>query len=204
MSLRQIALLFPFLAVVLPPVAAGEITDIPEVGVHHPILTVEKSVNPQNLMVVYTKIDANGHFVADTAERDRPEFDFYWLMSGKDYKPVNWMIKKEIRRRFECQSRLADRPTHFVIHMNDLKEVDSDIEEAKVDVYATGIDGARDVEARMTLGPSDGNMRIRLFSIYTEGRAFPPAIFSVTLKGEEIVNGRPTGKRVARKYDAKR
>jgi len=88
--------------------------------------------------------------------------------------------------------------------MSDLKEVDSDIREPKVDVYARGGDGARDVEAQMTLGPSDGNMRIRLSSIYTEGRAFPPAVFSVTLKGEEIVNGKPTGKLVSRKYNAKR
>jgi hypothetical protein len=45
-------------------------------------------------------------------------------------------------------------------------------------------------------------MRIRLSSIYTEGRAFPPAVYSVTLKGEEIVNGKPTGRKVVRKYNA--
>jgi len=204
MPIRQISLCFSILAISLLRVAAVEITNITEVGAHHPILTVGKSVNPQNLMVVYTKVDANGHFLADNADPDRPEFDCYWLMDGKNYKPVNQMIKKEIRRRFECQSSPADRTTHFVIHMNDLKEVDSDIREPKVDVYANGSDGARNVEAQITLGPSDGNMRIRLSSIYTEGRAFPPAVFSVTLKGEEIVNGKRTGKWVSRKYDAKK
>lgn len=203
MPIRQIPIFFSFLAVFLLRIADAEVTNIAEVGVHHPILTVGKSVNRQNTMVVYTKVDADGRFLADNANRDRPEFDFYWLMDGKDYKPVNWMIKREIRRRFACQSAPADRATHFVITMNDLKEVESDIRNPKVDVYARGSDGARGVEAQITLGPSDGNMRIRLSSIYTEGRAFPPAVFSVTLKGEEIVNGKPTGKLVARKYDAK-
>ena len=75
-------------------VAAAEVTDIPEVGVHQPILVVEKNVNPQNLMVIYTKVDAKGLFLANPADQDRPVFDFYWLMDGKNYKPVNGMIKK--------------------------------------------------------------------------------------------------------------
>jgi hypothetical protein len=46
-------------------------------------------------------------------------------------------------------------------------------------------------------------MRIRVTSIYTDGRAFPPAVFSVTVKGEEIVHGRLTGKKVSWTYGAK-
>ena len=46
-------------------------------------------------------------------------------------------------------------------------------------------------------------MRIKVASIYTEGRAFPPAVYSVTLKGEEIVNGKVSSKKVVRKYFAK-
>jgi len=183
---------------------AGDVENIPEMGAHQPILTVGKNVNPQNLMVVYTKLDGNGRFLTNPADRDRPLFDFYWLMDGKNYKPVNGLIKNEISKRLECQSGPGDRATHFVINVNDLKEVNSDIKEPKVDVYASGSDGARDVEAQMNLGPSDGNMRIKLSSIYTEGRAFPPAVYSVTLKGEEIVNGKLTGNKVARRYEAKK
>ena len=40
-------------------------------------------------------------------------------------------------------------------------------------------------------------------SIHTEGRAFPPAVKSVTVKGKEVVDGVPTGKKVTRKYDAR-
>jgi len=204
MSIRKVLLAISLLAVSMLRVAAAEVTSIPEVGAHQPILTVGKNVNPQNLMVIYTKVDADGRFLANPADQGRPVFDFYWLMNGKDYKPVNAMIKKELRRRFECQSSPSDRATRFVVSMNDLKEVDSDITDQKLDVYAKGSGGARDVEAQMTLGPSDGNMRIKLSSIYTEGRAFPPAVYSVTLKGEEIVNGKLTGKKVVRKYLAKK
>jgi hypothetical protein len=204
MPIRKASLAASLLAVSMLRAAGGEVTDIPEVGAHHPILTVGKNVNPQNLMVLYTKVDAHGRFLANPAAQDRPVFDCYWLMGGRNYKPVNRLIKQEIGKRFECQSIQNEGATHFVISMNDLKEVKSDIKESKVDVYATGSDGARGVEAQVTLGPSDGNMRIKLSSIYTEGRAFPPAVHSVTLQGEEIVDGKPTGKKVARKYEAKK
>lgn len=189
-------------ALSIPFAPAREVENIPAVGAHQPILIVEKNVNPQNLMVIYTKVDANGRFAADPADPDRPVLDFYWLMDGKTYKAVNGLIKSEIGKRLEFQSGSGERATQFAIKVNDLKEVNSDIKDPKMEVYARGAAGARDVEAEMSLGPSDGNMRIKLSSIYTEGRAFPPAVYSVTLKGEEIVNGKLTGKKVVRKYSA--
>src|SRR5678815_4655824 len=91
-----------FTAAILRAVA-GEVATIPEIGAHHPIVILEKNVHPQNLMVVYTKEDVNGRFLADDADRNRPVFDFYWLMDGKNYKPVNGLIKNEIGKRFEWQ-----------------------------------------------------------------------------------------------------
>jgi hypothetical protein len=155
-------------------------------------------------MVIYTKEDASGHFLMDPADPSRPVFDFYWLMDGKNYKPVNGMIKSEIIKRFEWQLSRTNPKTHFIVNLNDLKEVDSDIKDAKIDVYAGRADGIRGAEAQMTLGPSNGHMRIKLTSIYTEGRAFPPAVYCVVLKGEEIVDGKLTGKKVTRRYDAKK
>lgn len=181
----------------------AEVRNIPDIGAHHPILIVEKNVNPKNRMVVYAKSDQSGRFLTDPADRNRPLFDFYWLMDGKTYKPVNRMIKAEIRKRLECQRNASDQGSHFTVKVNDLKEVNSDIREPQMDVYATEKDGERKVEAQMNLGPSDGNKRIRLSSIYTEGRAFPPAVQSVTLVGEEVVDGALTGNKVTRKYLAK-
>ena len=188
-----------FVATALPVGSAG-VANLPAIGAHQPILTVEKKVNPANKMVVYSKVDANGRFAADPAKRNRPMLDFYWLMDGRNYKPVNGMIKSEIGKRFIPQWSPDNRGGHFTVDVNDLKEVNSDIRNPKMDIYANATGGG--VEAQMNLGPSDGNMRIRLSSIYTEGRAFPPAVESVTLKGEEIVNGSLTGKKVSRRYVA--
>ena len=203
MPIHKVALAISIFTVSILRSAVGEVATNSEIGSHHPILIVEKNVNPQNLMVVYTKEDANGRFLTDEADRNRPVFDFYWLMDGKNYKPVNGMIKNEIGKRFDWQLSPTNPATHFVVNLNDLKEVDSDIKDPKIDVYASRGGGSRGVEAQMSLGPSNGNMRIKLTSIYTEGRAFPPAVYSVTLKGEEIVDGKPTGKKVTRRYDAK-
>jgi hypothetical protein len=180
---------------------AAEVSDIPEIGAHEPILVVKKNVHPENLMVVYTKVDAEGHFVPDPHDPKLPILDFYWLMGGKSYKPVNPLIKIEIRKHLELQTSGTDAK-HFVISLNDLKVVSSDIGQPKVDVSVDPAGAGHKVEAWMNLGPSDGNVRIRLTSIHTEGRAFPPAVYSVTLKGEEVANDRMTGKQITRRYDA--
>jgi len=203
MPIHKVSLAIAIFTVFILRAGAVEVANIPEIGVHQPILTVGKNVHPQNLMVVYTKVDANGCFFTDHADRNRPVFDFYWLMDAKHYKPVNGVIKTEIGKRLECQLGTSSRTPQFTVNMNDLKEVDCDIRDPKMDVYAIGTGDARDVEAQMNLGPSNGNMRIKLSSIYTEGRAFPPAVYSVTLKGEEIVDGRRTGNMVTRRYAAK-
>jgi hypothetical protein len=182
---------------------AAETARVPEAGAQRQILVVEKNVHPENLMVVYTKVDADGHFVPDPDRPSQPMLDFYWLMDGKKFKPVNPLIKSEIRKRLAIRPDSTDGPTRFAVNVNDLKEVACDIEQPKMDIYVNGSGNDRDVEAQMNLGPSDGNMRIKVSSIYTEGRAFPPAVYSVTLKGEEIVNGKVSAKKIVRKYYAK-
>jgi hypothetical protein len=183
--------------------AAVEVTNIPQIGAHQPILIIEKNVHPENRMVVYTKVDADGRFVPDPNNPDRPLLDFYWLMDGKTYKPVNPLIKSEIRKRLELQPASDGAANHFVVSINDLKEVNSDIKQPKVRVSIGGTAEDRDVDAEMKLGPSDNNVRIKVSTIYTEGRAFPPAVYSVTLRGEEVAKGKLTGRKVTRKYDAK-
>jgi hypothetical protein len=60
MQLGKASLAISIFAVSVLRIAAAEVTDFPEVDAHPPILIVGKSVNPQNLMVVYTKVDADG------------------------------------------------------------------------------------------------------------------------------------------------
>jgi hypothetical protein len=182
-----------------PSASAKDVGNIPEIGRHQAIFNVSKNVNPQNIAVVYTKVDDKCRFVNNPENRDQPIFDFYWLMDGKTYKPMNGMIKSEFRKRMSFVDGAGDRATHFVIDANDLKEVNHDIADPRLDVNSKAISGNCDVEAFITLGPSNENARVRVTSIYGEGRAFPPKVYSVTIKGVDV----KTGKAISRKYDAK-
>jgi len=184
---------------VSPQSMAKDVGNIPEIGKHQSIFQVNKNVNPQNVAVVYTKVDDKCRFVNNPENRDQPIFDFYWLMDGTNYKPMHSLLKSEFRRRMSFVENAGDRATHFIIDANDLKEVDHDIEDPRLDVNAKVIAGGCDVEAFITLGPSNGNARVRVTNIYGEGRAFPPKVYSVTIKGIDV----KTGKAVSRKYDAK-
>ncbi len=191
--------LLSLVSLLAPEAQAKEIGNIPEVGVHQAIFHINKNVNPQNIAVVFTKVDEKCRFVNDPENRDNPIFDFYWLMDGKNYKPMNGLIKNEFKKRMSFAEDSGDRETHFVIDANDLKEVNHDIADPRLDVNSRKLDSGCDVEAFITLGPSNDNARIRLTSIYGEGRAFPPKVYSVTLKGVDV----KSGKEISRKYDAK-
>ena len=184
--------------------SAKEINDIQEIGLHQQILTVEKNVNSQNLAVVYTKVDDKCRFVNDPSNRDQPVFDFYWRMDGSRYKPMNSLIKSQFYNRVSFVDGSGDRSTTFLIEAKDLKEVKHDLgDHPMLEVFAKSINGKCDVQAFMNLGPSDNKARIRIDSIYGEGRTFPPAVTAVTLKGEVVdKEDKGTGKRVARRYTA--
>jgi hypothetical protein len=201
MKTPQLALLACLLSLASLPASAKEITDIPELGAHQQIFLVEKNVNPENVAVVYTRLDAQCRFVPDAENRDEPVFDFYWRMNRSSYKPMNSFFKDEFHRRMSFAGGDA---SHFELDANDLKEVKHDLgANPRVTVAAFRAGAGCDVQAFITLGPSDGHARIRIDSIYGEGRSFPPKVYSVTLKGEVVdQNGKGTGKMVARKYSA--
>ena len=199
MSIPRVFLILPALLVAVQVSGVARAANLPEIGAHQPVLIVEKNVNPQNKMVVFTRLDARGRFQTDRTNGNRPVLDFYWLMDGRNYKAVNPLIKKEIRKRFAGQWK-GSEAVSFTVQMQDLKEVNSDIEDPKMEICARETEGVTNVEAQMNLGPSDGYKRIRLAAIYTEGRAFPPAVESVTLKGEELIDGQLTGRKIVRKY----
>ena len=177
---------------------AGGARNIPQIGEHYPIIIVEKDVNPQNIMVVYTKL---GRQCEMQLEDQEPNFNFYWLMDRKSYKPVNSIIESNIRGRLELEAAQggAQRDTFFV-KVNDLKEMDHDLKNPKLTVKSRLENGKCFVESFMQLGPSNGNVMIRLDSIFTEGGSlFHPTPDQVTLKGVNL----KTGAAVSRTYKAK-
>ncbi len=158
------------------------------IGPHHPIILIKKNVNPQNQMVAYTKVNSACEFVLD--QNQSPLFDFYWLMDGVNYKPVHPRIKNEIRSRLTLD-RSHDART-FSASINDLKELDTDLEDARMTVKSRASRQACVVEGFMTLGPSDGNAVVKINSIYTEGRGLlRPKVVSVTIEGISVRTGQP-------------
>jgi hypothetical protein len=185
--------------------AAGPmIAAIPEVGPHYKVVTVKKSVHPQNDLVAYTRLDEDCR-VAREGKDKTPVLDFYWLMDHARYKPVNPLIKKGIRKRLEVETAPAASagPDGFAVRLNELKEVEHDLgPNPRLRVRARRTPRGCVAEARMTLGPSDKNAEIRLEEIYSEAELkgrLSAKVKSVTLKGVDV----KTGKRIARVYRAK-
>lgn len=184
--------------------AAGTaIASVPEIGPHYKVVTVKKSVHPQNDLVVYTRLDEHCRVVRE-GKRKRPVFDFYWLMDHSRYKPVNPLIKSGIRKRLEVEDGAAagGGPDTFYVRLNELKEVEHDLgPNPRLSVRAAKTAKGCAAEARMTLGPSDQDAEIRLDEIYSEAELkgrFSAKVKAVTLKGVNV----KTGKRVVRVYRA--
>src|SRR5437868_10402489 len=134
--------------------ALAQPTTVPEIGSHYPIFKVEKNENPENIMIVYTKLDANCHLQVDSSTAGNPVFDFYWLMNRQTYKPVNSLIKSSVKDRLRVAP--ANNSDTFMAQLNDLKEVDSDIRDPRLTVTSeANSQGQCQVHPYLTLGPSD-------------------------------------------------
>ncbi|CAN5504571.1 hypothetical protein BH10BDE1_BH10BDE1_12780 [soil metagenome] len=180
-------------------VGRGEVT-LSEIGAHYPIFFVEKNENPQNVLVAYTKLDANCNVVKVNGQ---PLLDYYWLMDRVKYKPVHPLIKSGIRDRLKLAGTVSSDPRTFSIQMTDLNELQQDLGVATLEVLASKQDGGCHVAASIKLGPSDGGKIVNLESLYTESsKTFLPPfrkVKSVTLSGTGIADARP----IKRQYLAK-
>lgn len=178
--------------------AVNSVKSIPEVGPHYPLFRFEKNENPQNIMVIYSKADANCNLEMTNGQ---PVFETYWLMDGKDYKKVHNLIEKGIDDRLEMIP--SKNKNSFFVKLHDLEEVQSDIADARVRVNAKKSDKDCDLSATITLGPSDQNKTIRLEKLYSDSSKIikPPfrKIKSITLSGVDT----KTGEKIERTYQAR-
>ena len=180
-------------------VQAAGIKVVDPIEAHYPIISVEKDVNPQNIMIVYTKLDKDCSFIVNNKETGSPTIDFYWLMDRRNFKVVHPLIKSGIAERIKLDS-IKD-PKKFTVKLNDIREIETDIPAAEIVVTAkTNSNKKCSVESFMQLGPSDQNKEIRLDTIYSESEQTlaPPfrKVTHITLKGVD----RKTGKKISRRY----
>lgn len=198
---RSAALLLAFVS---RASAGPAISSIAEIGPHYKVVTIEKSVHPQNKLVAYTLLDEQCRIRRDPKQPDRPAFDFYWLMDGTRYKRVNPVLKSGIRRRLQIgASPPKSRDGSFSVRLKELESVEHDLGATPLFWVGAKKTAAGCVtETRVTLGPSDKNAVLLLESIYSEadmtGR-FSAKVKLVALKGFDQL----TGKRVVQVYRAK-
>jgi hypothetical protein len=194
-----------FLTLSTQAYAGKEIAEIEEIGPHYKVVTIEKSVHPQNQLVAYTRLDEQCRVLHDPARANRPVFDFYWLMDRSRYKRVHPLIKRGIRKRFEVEadSAPASGEGTFSIRLNELNEVEHDLGASpRLWVRAEKTAEGCVAQGRITLGPSDKNAVIRLDTIYSEAEMtglFSAKVKSIALKGVDVETGKP----VVRVYRAK-
>ena len=155
------------------------------------LFVVEKSKNPQNILVVYCKVNSHCEFqrIAD-AGRDHL-YDVYWLMNGTTYKRTHPVIKKIARKRFIAQ-KAAVQTSSFDVRLADLKELIHDLPSnmVRVDAYRSP-DGRCRIRALLQLGPSGANRTMQIDSIYSKARTIfgiPIGIYYIELHGTDTRN----------------
>lgn len=172
--------------------------NLPQIGNHYKILTFEKNENPQNIMVVYTKLNTSCRFFQSGG---LPLIDFYWLMNGEKYKPTHSMIKSAVRGRLEVSSLKKDGQ-EFDLKVNDLKELGSHLKNPYLTIRAEKSGNECEVSTYF----SEQNNRdelIEVNSLYSESRKIftPPfrKLIAVTVRGVEV----DSGLKVEKKYVAR-
>lgn len=183
-----------YLALASAAVAAGSSEQVR-------LFTVEKSKNPQNILVVYCVVNSQCEFERILDAGQNHLFDMYWLMDGTTYKRTHPIIKKLARKRFIAQNA-ADRGNRFDVLLADLKELVHDLPSdiIHVDAYRDG-NGRCRVRARIQLGPSGGHRTLQIESIYSKTRTLigiPIGIHYIELRGIDVESSRPLSVRFDR------
>ncbi len=158
------------------------------------LFVVEKSKNPQNILVVYAHVDAACKIQPIVDAAGPHLFDFYWLMDRTRFKPTHRLIKKAVRKRFvPLKSSIRDR--RFKVLLADLKELIHDLPSATMDVeIKRDAQGACQGRAMLALGPAHANRTLVIDTIYSKAKTFlgiPVGIHYIELRGKDIDSHAP-------------
>jgi hypothetical protein len=182
------------------------VNNIGDIGEHYPLFVIEKSHHPENITVVYTKLDKDCHVLPDREHGFRPTLDFYWLMDATHYKPMARPLKEGARQRLQFTDTTTPQvdPTAFAVRTDDLARVQHDLQSPTVQIKAARQGDACVANAYMTLGPSNGNVTIKLESVSTQTEEItlrkkmqamedPDSIqiYAVTVQGTDVATGTP-------------
>lgn len=168
-------------------------------GEHVPLFVLEKSINRQNIIIAYTKMDKNCRIVTDAKTR-LPTFSIYWLDNGTRYDVAS--TAKDILNRMPVELNHTSTgrvdPTSFYIRLTDLNKVQHDLADDRI-LIKTDRQGAGCV-ANAYIAMHDGR-HVRVLSTFTDMSfnffRFDVDIHSLTVIGHEADSVRT---KVERKY----
>lgn len=191
---RSLAAVLAFTAILSQTALAQEVTNIPQVGKHHRPLIIEKSINRQNILSAYTKVDENCRLVTDRRNRNTPILDFYWLNNRTSYEALDANLGSMIRGRFQVETTGARDALY--VRLTDLGSMRHDLPDARIRVEAdkSVLTGKCDVEATLQMGPSDRNSVIKVESIYLE-LGMMGGVNSISISGRTKITGRTISKK---------
>ena len=189
-----------------PSMTGQPVTNVGDVGEHYPLFLIEKSYHPENITVVYTKLDTHCRVIPDREHGFLPTLDFYWLIDATRYKPMAGPLKAGARKRLQfidAHGSPGD-PTTFSVRTDDLSRMQHDLQSPTMQIKAERQGDACVATAFMTLGPSNGNATMKVESVSTktepitllkkmQAMANPDSIqiYAVTVKGIDIATGQP-------------
>jgi hypothetical protein len=193
-------------ALARPSMTGQAVTNVGDVGAHYPLFFIEKSHHPENIAVVYTKLDAHCHVIPDREHGSLPTLDFYWLMDATRYKPMAGALKAGTRKRLQLigANGAPGDAAAFAVRTDELARVQHDLPSPTVQIKAERQGDACVATASLTLGPSNGHATIKLESISTrtepltllkkmQAMVDPDTlqIYAVTVKGIDVATGQP-------------
>lgn len=160
---------------------------------------MNKSHNPENIMVIYAQTDEECQF---QPFQDGSYLNYYWLMDKKKRKEVHPLIKKGIAERVEFKQDEKVDDQQFRASLNDLEELEHDLPNASIEVSSVKTTSSKVkskgeskcvANATMRLGPSRKNQLIDLETTYCKVEknliGVPKGCESLELKGKNIKTG---------------
>lgn len=191
---RSLASVFIFTALLSQASLAQEVTNIPQVGKHHRPLIVEKSINRQNILSAYTKVDDDCRLLTDRSNRNTPIIDFYWLNNRISYEPLDATYGPMIKQRLKIEAS-GDRETAYV-RLVDLGSMRHDLPDPRIRVKADEnvLTGKCSVEATLQMGPSDRNSVIKVETIYLD-IGMMGGVNAIHISGRTKITGRTITKK---------
>ncbi len=164
-------------------------------GEHVPLFVFEKTFNPENIIIIYTKVDRNCRIIYDR-QKQQPTFGLYWLDDGVRFDPAPQLANQFLSRM--PVEDIKDDPYSFYVRLTDLRQLHHDLADERLLIRSEQYGNSCLVGAYMRL---KNKKLVRVTSTLTDAAInfFSLNIRSLTVVGHEIGN---MNKKIVRTYPA--